>query len=353
MGLTAGTRLGPYEVISPIGAGGMGEVYRARDARLRREVAIKVLPSSVAGDEARLARFEQEALATAALNHPNILVVHDIGRDAGTAYVVSELLEGRTLRAVLDDGLPSVAKAVDYAGQIAQGLAAAHGRGIVHRDIKPENLFVTTDDRVKILDFGLAKALGQTDRTATTAASTVLSPRTEPGSVMGTVGYMAPEQVRGEPADTRADLFSFGAVLHEMLTGQRAFGRDTAAESMTAILREAPPPVSSLRAIPPALERVVSRCLEKTPAARFQSASDLAFALQTLGSQTASDPSLARSVAAPDASERTRLAPRRPIARGPGGGGDCRRRGAVRVDARTADRRHRSVSDARGDWLDA
>jgi hypothetical protein len=295
MSFAPGTRLGPYEITGVLGAGGMGEVYRAHDARLRREVAIKVLPASVAGDAARLARFEQEALATAALNHPNILVVHDIGRDGGSAYVVAELLEGRTLRTVLDDGLPSMAKAIDYAGQIAQGLAAAHARGIVHRDIKPENLFVTTDERVKILDFGLAR----TEAASAAAASTVLSPGTEPGTVMGTVGYMAPEQVRGEQADTRADLFSFGAVLHEMLAGQRAFGRDTAAESMTAILREAPPPVSSVRAIPPALERVVSRCLEKSPAARFQSASDLAFALQTLGSATGSDSNLPRSTAAP------------------------------------------------------
>jgi hypothetical protein len=295
MSFPPGTRLGPYEIIAVLGAGGMGEVYRAHDARLRREVAIKVLPASVAGDAARLARFEQEALATAALNHPNILVVHDIGRDGGSAYVVAELLEGRTLRTALDDGVPSMAKAIDYAGQIAQGLAAAHARGIVHRDIKPENLFVTTDERVKILDFGLAR----TEAASAAAASTVLSPGTEPGTVMGTVGYMAPEQVRGEQADTRADLFSFGAVLHEMLSGQRAFGRDTAAESMTAILRDAPTPVSSLRAIPPALERVVSRCLEKSPAARFQSASDLAFALQTLGSATGSDPNLTRSTAAP------------------------------------------------------
>lgn len=299
LSLTAGTLLGPYEIVSQIGAGGMGVVYRARDTRLSRNVAIKVLPTSIAGDEARLARFEQEALATAALNHPNILVVHDIGRDGGSAYVVAELLEGRTLRTVLEDGLPSVAKAVDYAGQIAQGLAAAHARGIVHRDIKPENLFVTIDERVKILDFGLAKTLGEIERIAATGASTVLSPGTEPGTVMGTVGYMAPEQVRGEPADTRSDLFSFGAVVHEMLTGHRVFARETAAESMTAILREAPTPVSSIRAVPPALERVVSRCLEKQPAARFQSASDLAFALQTLGSQTGSDPNLARAPVPP------------------------------------------------------
>jgi serine/threonine protein kinase/Tol biopolymer transport system component len=293
-----GKSIGPYDVLGKLGEGGMGVVYRARDTRLNRDVALKVLPASVAADEARLARFEQEALATAALNHPNILVVHDIGRDGSAAYVVAELLEGRPLRAALDAELLPVAKAVDYASQIAQGLAAAHARGIVHRDIKPENLFVTDDGRVKILDFGLARALGSADSTRPAAASTVLSPGTEPGTVMGTVGYMAPEQVRGEPADARSDLFSFGAVLHEMLTGQRAFARDTAAESMTAILRESPAPVSSLRAIPPALERVVARCLEKQPAARFQSASDLAFALQTLGSQTGSDPNLPRSVAA-------------------------------------------------------
>ncbi len=301
MSLTPGSSLGPYQIVSQIGEGGMGVVYRARDTRLNRDVAIKVLPESVAGDEARLARFQQEALATAALNHPNILVVHDIGRDGGSAYVVAELLEGRTLRTVLEDGLPAVARAVEYASQIAQGLAAAHARGIVHRDIKPENLFVTTDERVKILDFGLAKIASEiTGKTGLTEEATKLSPaRTDAGTVLGTVGYMAPEQVRGEPADTRSDLFSFGAVLHEMLTGKRAFARDTAAESMAAILREAPAPVSSLRAVPPALERVVSRCLEKQPAARFQSASDLAFALQTLGSQTGSDPNLSRAVAPP------------------------------------------------------
>ena len=296
-----GTKLGPYEVLAKLGEGGMGEVYRARDGRLNRDVAIKVLPASLAGDEARLARFEQEALATAALNHPNILVVHDVGHDAGSAYVVSELLEGRTLRTVLDHELPAVAKAVDYANQIAQGLAAAHARGIVHRDIKPENLFVTTDERVKILDFGLAKIAGEVaEKTGFSDEATKLSPAmTDAGTVLGTAAYMAPEQVRGESADTRSDLFSFGAVLHEMLTGQRAFARDTAAESMTAILRDAPAPVSSLRPVPIALERVVLRCLEKQPAARFQSASDLAFALQTLGSQTGSAPGLTPSVTPP------------------------------------------------------
>jgi hypothetical protein len=277
----------------------MGIVYRARDTRLQRDVAIKVLPPSVAGDDKRLARFEQEALAAAALNHPNILVVHDVGRNEGVAYVVAELLEGRTLRAVLDAGVPSIAKAIEYASQIAQGLAAAHARGIVHRDIKPENLFVTTDERVKILDFGLAKPLGDGGRLPNASASTALSPGTEPGMVLGTVGYMSPEQVRGEPADARSDLFSFGAVLHEMLTGRRAFARETAAESMTAILREPPAPISSVRAVPPALERVVARCLEKQPAARFQSASDLAFALQTLGSTTGSDPNAPRPVSKP------------------------------------------------------
>ena len=290
---------------------------------------------------------------TAALNHPNILVVHDIGRDAGTAYVVAELLEGRTLRAVLDDGLPSVAKAVDYAGQIAQGLAAAHGRGIVHRDIKPENLFVTPDDRVKILDFGLAKAVGQTD-TAASAASTVLSPRTEPGSVLGTVGYMAPEQVRGEPADTRADLFSFGAVLHEMLTGQsrirarhggRVDDRDPARSAAAGL--EPSRDSARARARRLALPREDSRRRGFNPPAISRS--------RCRRSDRRRPPIRAwRESVAP---------PTRPSVRG--WLRDVRSLAALAVaaiavvvalfgcDARTRDRRHRSVSDARGDWLDA
>ena len=295
MALNPGTRLGPYEVVSAIGAGGMGEVYRARDTRLKREVAIKVLPASVAHDDERLRRFEQEALATAALNHPNILVVFDIGRlrlsgneasqgpDADTTYVALELLEGRTLRDVINDAAVPVRKAVDYATQIALGLAAAHGKAIVHRDLKPENLFVTTEDRIKILDFGLAKVVDASS--ASGATSTVLAAATEPGMVVGTIGYMAPEQVRGLATDHRADIFSFGAVLYELLTGARAFRGDTPADTMTAILKEAPPdPSASGRQIPAGLSRVVERCLEKQPAARFQSASDLAFALQALGS---------------------------------------------------------------------
>jgi len=264
----------------------MGEVYRARDARLQRDVAVKVLPDAFATDEARLSRFEQEALATAALNHPNILVVFDIGREGRTAYVVAELLEGQTLREVIEAGSLPLRKAVDYASQIASGLAAAHAKGIVHRDLKPENVFVTAEERVKILDFGLAKL---TEGSSTGATSTVLSPRTEPGMVVGTLGYMAPEQVRGLAVDHRADIFSFGAVLYEMLAGRRAFRGDTAADTMTAILREAPPELAdSGSAVPPTLARVVDRCLEKAPASRFQSASDLAFALQALGSDARS-----------------------------------------------------------------
>ena len=287
MALTPGARLGPYEIVAPLGAGGMGEVYRAKDTRLRRDVAIKVLPASVAQDEERLRRFEQEALATAALNHPNILVVYDIGKEADTAFVVEELLEGRTLREVIDAGAVPLRKAVDYAAQIAHGLAAAHGKGIVHRDLKPENLFVTADDRLKILDFGLAKVAGS--RAASGATNTVLAVGTEPGMVLGTVGYMAPEQVRGVAVDHRADIFSFGAVLYELLTSRRAFTGETAADTMTAILKDAPAEITdSGRVVPSGLARVVERCLEKQPAARFQSASDLAFALQALGSDARS-----------------------------------------------------------------
>ena len=290
MALPPGARLGAYEIIDALGAGGMGEVYRAHDARLRRDVAVKVLPADVAADQDRLRRFEQEALATAAINHPNILAVYDIGREGDHAFVVAELLEGQTLRQAIAGGPMPVRKVLDYAIQAMQGLAAAHEKGIVHRDLKPENLFVTTDERVKILDFGLAKV---TDARGS-GASTVLAAATEPGMVLGTIGYMAPEQVRGVAVDHRADLFSFGAVLYEMLGGRRAFAGETVADTMTAILKEHTAPLEdSGRAIPPALARVVDRCLEKQPARRFQSASDLAFALQTLSSGTSSGNTMA------------------------------------------------------------
>src|SRR5271167_3640891 len=230
MNLTPGTKLGPYEIVSLLGAGGMGEVYRARDSRLRRDVAIKVLPQELSLDAERMRRFEQEALATAALNHPNILAVFDIGTSEGSPYVVSELLEGETLRDRLRTGAIATRKSLDYALQIAHGLAAAHEKGIIHRDLKPENLFVTKDGRVKILDFGLAK-LTQPQSSSESSALTQTE-GTEAGVLMGTVGYMAPEQVRGQSTDHRADIFAFGAILYEMLTGKRAFQRSTSAEAM-------------------------------------------------------------------------------------------------------------------------
>src|SRR5579864_7597694 len=235
MALTPGSKLGPYEIQSSLGAGGMGEVYRARDSRLKREVAIKVLPQALSLDADRLRRFEQEALATAALNHPNILAVFDIGASEGAPYVVSELLEGETLRERLRTGPIPVRKALDYAVQIARGLAAAHEKGIIHRDLKPENLFITKDGRVKILDFGLAK-LTQAEPSAQTSLPT-LTHVTEAGVVMGTAGYMSPEQVRGIAVDARSDIFAFGAILYEMLSGKRAFRGDTAAATMSAILK--------------------------------------------------------------------------------------------------------------------
>ncbi|HVI10473.1 MAG TPA: protein kinase [Candidatus Binatia bacterium] len=284
MTLAPGARLGPYEIVAPLGAGGMGEVYRARDTRLKREVAIKVLPQSVSADPDRLRRFEQEALATAALNHPNILAVFDVGAHEGAPYVVSELLEGETLRELLKRGRLPVRRAIDYGVQVARGLAAAHEKGVVHRDLKPENLFVTRDGRAKILDFGLAKLTQprSSDPSGPTSGPT-LEGETEPGVVMGTVGYMSPEQVRGQTTDHRTDIFSFGAVLYEMLAGKRAFQKTTSADTMSAILNDDPPSISQLTAgIPPALQRVVQRCLEKSQEQRFQSASDLAFALDAL-----------------------------------------------------------------------
>ncbi|HEX9110950.1 MAG TPA: WD40 repeat domain-containing serine/threonine protein kinase [Terriglobales bacterium] len=281
MALTSGIKLGPYEIVSSAGAGGMGEVYRARDARLNREVAIKVLPAGFARDPERLRRFQQEAQAAAALNHPNILAVHDFGEHEGSPYMVTEFLEGETLRERLRPGTLPVRKATEYAEQVARGLAAAHEKGIVHRDLKPENIFVTRDGRVKILDFGLAKLTRPEGAVPSDAAT--LASQTEPGVVMGTVGYMSPEQVKGQNADYRSDLFSFGAILYEMLSGKRAFHGDTSVETMSAILKQDPPELRETnRTVPPALERIVRHCLEKNPDERFRSAHDVGFALENV-----------------------------------------------------------------------
>jgi hypothetical protein len=282
----AGVRLGPYEIIAPLGAGGMGEVYRARDPRLGRDVAIKVLPAGLSSeDPERLHRFEQEARAAAALNHPNILAVHDIGHLDGSPYIVSELLEGKTLRDRLAGGPLSLRRAVDFAIQIAHGLAAAHEKGIIHRDLKPENIFITGQERVKVLDFGLAKLTQPEVSLTATSLPTAGPVQTQAGMVLGTLGYMSPEQVRGLPSDHRADIFAFGAVLYEMLSGTRAFRGDTTADTMTAILKDDPPelPIAD-RHIPPALARIVERCLDKTVAARFYSMHDLAIALEAISS---------------------------------------------------------------------
>jgi eukaryotic-like serine/threonine-protein kinase len=302
MATGSGARLGPYVLGPALGAGGMGEVYRAHDSRLGRDVAIKVLPPDVADDPERLRRFESEARAAAALNHPNILVVHDVGREHDTSYLVTELLEGRTLRQVLDRGTVPLARTLDYAVQIAEGLAAAHARGIVHRDLKPENVFVTTDGRVKILDFGLAK----TATLSESAAASTLGHMTAPHVVLGTPGYMAPEQVRGEAVDHRADIFAFGCVLYELLGGQPAFRGATTLEVLSAILRDTP---ARLGEMSPALTRIVERCLEKEPAARFQTANDLAFALGVIGSapETPHHSEAARGIATAPRPRRARL----------------------------------------------
>ncbi|MGA3210166.1 MAG: serine/threonine-protein kinase, partial [Terriglobales bacterium] len=272
-----GTKIGDYEVVKLVGAGGMGEVYQARDQRLSRDVAIKVMPVSLACDLDQLRRFELEAQAAAALDHPNILAVHRMGTYHGAPYLVSELLEGATLREAIRRGPLPYRNAIDYGVQIARGLAAAHEKGITHRDLKPENLFITRDARVKILDFGLAKLM-RAPRSHNPG-----TPTTEAGLVMGTLGYMSPEQVRGQEVDSRADIFAFGAIFYEMLTGKRAFQKPTSADTMGAILSQDPPGISQiLPATPPALQRVVQRCLEKNREQRFQSASDLAFALEAL-----------------------------------------------------------------------
>jgi len=285
--------LGPYRIVSLLGEGGMGAVYRARDTRLGRDVAVKILTALTLSDQERIQRFEQEARATGMLNHPNLLTIYDVGNEAGTAYIVSELLEGETLRERLERGPLATRRGVDAALQVANGLAAAHEKGIIHRDLKPDNIFLTRDGRAKILDFGIAKLTSKSDD-----GGLFQQAATEPGMVLGTVGYMSPEQVRGEAVDTRSDIFAFGAILYEMLTGVRAFKRPSSIETLSAILREDPADLAELLPnVPPALERLTRRCLEKDRELRFQSARDLAFNLETLSS--ISSPGTFSNVSAP------------------------------------------------------
>ncbi len=298
MAIRVGTRLGPYEILGPLGSGGMGEVYRARDTRLGRSVAIKVLPERFAGDPQALARFEREAKAVAALSHPNILAIHDFGAEGGVLYAVTELLEGETLRARLERERLPWRKSLEIGIAVAEGLSSAHKHGIVHRDLKPDNLFLTDDGHVKVLDFGLARMEPVTPLADGTAAPTTPA-QTESGTVMGTVGYMSPEQIQGRLADARSDLFSLGCVLYEMLSGRRAFAGASPTETMAAILRDHPPDLEgSGRALPAGVNRVVARCLEKNPEQRFQTARDLAFALKELSSVSeisAARPGVARA----------------------------------------------------------
>ena len=290
MPLTAGTRLGAYEIVSALGAGGMGEIYRARDARLGREVAIKVLPQELSRDAEALARFEREARAAAALSHPNVVGIHDFATEAGTSYAVLELLEGETFREWFAAGPPPTRKVAEAMAQVARGLAAAHAKGIVHRDLKPENLFRTTDGCAKVLDFGLAKI------SVTEPAASATEPMgTRPGTILGTVAYMSPEQVRGLAADARSDVFAFGAILFEALSGCRPFAGDSSAETMTAILRDEPPPLLERSAAAEPLERIARRCLEKNPEDRFQLARDLGFALEAYCGPVASAPTVRSS----------------------------------------------------------
>jgi eukaryotic-like serine/threonine-protein kinase len=297
MPLSTGAHVGPYEILALLGAGGMGEVYRSRDPSLKRDVAIKVIPAYWSRDPERLRRFELEAQAAAALNHPNIVSIFHVGQHEGSPYIVTELLQGETLRDPLQKGPMRLREAIDLAIDIARGLAAAHSASIVHRDLKPENLFLTKDGRVKILDFGIAK-LRQVQSPNSDGATVTLREETDPGQVLGTVGYMSPEQVRGQAADERSDIFSLGAILYEMLTGKRAFQKPTSAETMSAILNDDPPAISQgTPDLPPELQRIVSRCLEKSPDKRFQDASDLAFALEALSdSSSAAIPAVYQSV---------------------------------------------------------
>jgi serine/threonine protein kinase len=272
--LKPGDKLGNFEIEAMLGRGGMGEVYRARDLRLKREVAVKTLPSGFAGDRDRVARFEREARAASALNHPNIVIVYDIGRDGDVSYIVSEVVEGETLARLLERGPLPLRKLIDLGTQICDGLAAAHAAGVVHRDLKPGNIMLNRDGRVKILDFGLARQ----DRVLGAESSTMEV--SQPGLILGTAGYMSPEQVRGEPTDARSDLFSLGLILYEMASGKRAFSGNSSIEVMNAILKDDPPELPP--ASPPPLDRIVRRCLEKQPQKRFQSAADLGFALGSM-----------------------------------------------------------------------
>ena len=289
MPLAPGTRLGPYAILSPLGKGGMGEVYRAKDTRLGREVAIKVLPDHLSGDASALARFEREAKVLAALSHPNILTIFDVGRDNGVSFVVMELLPGETLRDRIAQRHPRWTDAVQMGIEIAEGLSAAHSKGILHRDLKPENIFLTRDDHIRILDFGLARWDHDTNA-AGPESETISEPVTEAGDVLGTMPYMSPEQLRGARLDARSDLFSFGCVLHEVITGKRPFSRPSRAETITATLKEEPPALMDFdAAIPAELDLAVKRCLKKEPDQRFQSAGDLAFHLRQILSAAEAD----------------------------------------------------------------
>ena len=289
-----GSKLGPYQIIEPIGRGGMGEVYRAHDTRLRRNVAIKTVAFGARDDPAMRERFAREARAVAALSHPNILAIYDVGEYDRIPYVAVELLEGDTLRPHLGTSPLPLSTALDYAVQIGRGLAAAHDRGIVHRDLKPENIFVTHDGQVKLLDFGLATEPASEGGDEATRAA-----RTEAGLVLGTAGYLSPEQARGEHADTRSDIFSFGCVLYEMLAARRAFASASRIETLHAVLKEHPPDLTNLRSdVSPSLNRVVRRCLEKAPESRFQTARDLVFALENLAPASGPTPASSRAVPA-------------------------------------------------------
>ena len=271
MALSVGDKLGPYEILAPIGAGGMGEVYRARDTRLGRDVALKILPDHLANDSDRRARFENEARAASALNYPGIVTIHDIGNADGVAYLVSEFIDGASLRTSRPD---TVRRQIDVAAQTAEALAAAHAAGITHRDLKPENIMITRDGRVKILDFGLAS------QTTSPPGEETLTAMTMPGTILGTVGYMSPEQARGWAADARSDIFSLGAVLYELFSGHRAFGGESPADVLSAVLKSDPPELPS--SVPPGMRQIVDRCLDKDSACRFQSTQDLAFALRAV-----------------------------------------------------------------------